>query len=104
VLLFHVLYFCSVSFFGRNSGFRSPFGADYVPLGGAVGAMSGENIREQIAGGTLSRTFPRTCTCVRERGRISPPFLSSRVLVRACIFVPFFSLMMQQATNSKIFT
>jgi len=35
----------------RDAGFRSPFGADYVPVGGEVSAMSGENIRKQIGGG-----------------------------------------------------
>jgi hypothetical protein len=38
----------------RDAGFRSPFGADYVPVGGEVSAMSGENIRDQIGGGWQS--------------------------------------------------
>ena len=37
-----------------DSGFRSPAGTDYVPVGGAVSAMSGQNIRNKIAGGWQS--------------------------------------------------
>ena len=41
---------------GRDkfSGFRSPFGTDYVPVGGPVSAMHGNAIRDHIAGGWQS--------------------------------------------------
>ena len=44
----------------RDCGFRSPYGVDYLPVGGPVSTVSGEVIRDRISGGWRSTVRAQT--------------------------------------------